>query len=306
MLFVYNRPDHTRQTIEALKANKLADQSDLIIYSDGAKKQSLQSDVDSVRQYISTVDVFKSVKVIERDKNWGLADSIIDGVTETINKYGKIIVLEDDLVTSKNFLNYMNQSLHFFENKPHIFSINGYNYPPSILHIPSAYSNDVYFSVRPHSWGWATWSNKWEKADWQVKDFKDFISNPNNIKTFNKGGDDLSWMLLKQMMGKIDSWAIRWCFTHYKHNALSVYPVRSQVNNIGHDGSGTHCGIDRKGNLKNDLYDNLQEHRFPKEIKLDQQLLHNYKAVFSRSIVQKIRFSIGSVYFRKYLMKQFK
>jgi GT2 family glycosyltransferase len=132
-LFVYNRPWHTRQTVEALKKNQLFDSSDLIILSDGAKDQASAQKVEEVRQYLRTISGFKSVKIIERDCNIGLAQSIISGVTQVINEYGRVIVMEDDLVTSPFFLRYMNDALECYENEDKVISIHGYCYPISVL-----------------------------------------------------------------------------------------------------------------------------------------------------------------------------
>ena len=133
VLFVYNRPWHTQQTVEALQKNKLASESELFIYSDDAKNDDARVSVDEVRKYIDNITGFKKITVIKRDKNWGLASSIIDGVTKIVNKYGRIIVLEDDLVTSPYFLKFMNDSLEVYEKRNDVFSVTGFNYPKSIF-----------------------------------------------------------------------------------------------------------------------------------------------------------------------------
>lgn len=242
ILFVYNRPWHTQQTVEALQKNELAIESELFIYSDAPKNKQAIEKVDKVREYIKIVDGFKKVRVIERSKNWGLADSIIDGVTKSINEYGRVIVLEDDLVTSPYFLRYMNDGLEFYQDNPEIMSISGYTLPPTSMKFPKNFADDVYLNYRNSSWGWATWADRWDLVDWEIKDFHQFINDPEQKKLFNRGGDDLTNMLISQMEGKIDSWAIRFSYAHFKQRMYSICPHNSYVNNIGHDGTGTHCG----------------------------------------------------------------
>ena len=179
VLFVYNRPWHTQQTVEALKKNELAEQSELFIYCDEAKDESRRNSVDEVRRYIEKIDGFKKLTVTKRNKNWGLADSIIDGVTTIVNKYGKIIVLEDDLVTSPYFLRYMNDALEFYKDKNKVMHISGYVFP-----IENNDLEDTYFIKPASCWGWSTWDRAWGKFK---KDSEYFIKIFDNkmIKDFN-------------------------------------------------------------------------------------------------------------------------
>lgn len=275
ILFVYNRPWHTEQTVEALKKNELASESDLFIFSDGPKIEN-DENVRKVREYIKTVDGFKSVKIIEREKNLGLANSVIAGVTEIVNKFGKVIVLEDDLVTSKYFLKFMNEALEFFKDREDIFSISGYSYPPSIMKIPGFYKHDVYLSYRFGSWGWASWIDRWNKVDWEIKDYEQFKKDNKMNADFNRGGSDMSDMLISQMEGKIDSWAIRFDYAHFKNNCYNIRPVKSLVKNIGFDGSGVHCGTADIFNddMKNDFLPMLED------IKLNKNVIKSFYNVF--------------------------
>ena len=154
VLFVYDRPFHTKQTIEALQKNQLASLSELFIYSDDAKNYGSQDNVDEVREYIYKIGGFKKVTIIKREKNWGLANSIIDGVTQIVNKYGKIIVLEDDLVTSKYFLTFMNNALEFYKYEERVWHICGWNYPINFDGL-----DDVFLSRLMNCWGWGTWKD---------------------------------------------------------------------------------------------------------------------------------------------------
>ncbi len=263
VLFVYNRPDHTKKTVEALKKNRYANESNLFIFSDAPKNKNSVKEVRKVREYIKSITGFKNITIKEAKTNKGLANSVIEGVTEIIDKYGKVIVLEDDLITSVNFLEYMNEALEFYNKDKKIWSISGYN-PP--IKIPGNYKNDVYLGLRASSWGWATWDDRWDKNDWEVKDYSNFKLDKKSQKLFNHGGDDMSEMLKNQMEGKIDSWAIRWCYNQFKTKTFTIFPIISKVQNIGMDGSGVHCGrteinnvILDKSNKKIIFIENLKE-----------------------------------------------
>lgn len=238
VLFVYNRPRHTQKTIEALQKNELADQSDLIIYSDAAKNDQAMLQVQAVRDYIKTVIGFKSVNIIERQKNWGLAANIIDGVGDVLNKYGKIIVMEDDLVTSKYFLKFMNDGLEKYKTEKKIYSITGYSFTSDIPNIDS-----TYFLSITSSWSWATWADKWKVFERNPEKLKQLIKNKSVHEKFNFDGSyDFISMAKDSLRGKNDSWAIYWYFSVYKNDGLTLYPSKSLVSNIGFDGSGVHCG----------------------------------------------------------------
>ena len=237
VLFCYNRPDHTRQTIEALQKNELAKESELFIFSDAAKNEDAVEKVNEVRRYIKAINGFKKVTVTERGKNWGLADSIIDGVTKIINEYGKIIVLEDDLVTSPYFLKFMNEALEFYKNEKKVWHISGWNYP-----IKTDGLEDVFFWRLMNCWGWATWSDRWSYYEKDInKTIKEFSQL--DIKKFNLDGVENFWQqIILNKEGKINTWAIFWYATIFKQNGLCLNPTQTFVENIGHDASGVHCG----------------------------------------------------------------
>jgi hypothetical protein len=287
-LFVYNRPRHTRKTLEALKANDLARKSKLFIFSDGHKSNKDRKKVEEVREIVDKAEGFESVEVIKREENWGLANSVIAGVSEVVERYGKVIVLEDDLITSPSFLDYMNSMLDSYKDEKKVFSISGYNHPSSLMKIPESYPYDVYFNPRASSWGWATWKDRWEKADWEVKDFDEFLKNQDLQKKFNQGGEDMAKMLIRQMNGEIDSWAIRWCYAHFKNNAYCIYPVVSYIDNIGHDGSGVHCGKARKNKFKNNNLNQKKELVLPEEIKIDEKMMVNFRKVYEKRQIKSI------------------
>lgn len=273
IVFVYCRLEHTKKTLQALSNNFLAPQTDLFIYADNAKTSNIISKVNAVRDYIDEFkdnSVFKSVTIKKSERNKGLAKSIISGVTEVINKYGKVIVVEDDLLTGKDFLNYMNEALDFYKDNAKVGSISAYTYDiPSLQN----YKKDVYMTYKGECWGWATWKNRWLHVDWNVESYKEFYRNYKKRKAFDSLELGLTHMLDMQMCGKIDSWAVRWVYYLFENKLMTVYPRKSRVINIGFDGSGTHCKVVRKidGSLEscneNAKFENLDvEPQIAKEV----------------------------------------
>lgn len=236
VVFCYNRPQHLRQTLDALQRNALADRSPLIVFSDGAKNDRDAGLVTEVRAVLAKLAGFASIEIVQATHNTGLANSVIGGVSRVLHTYDRVIVLEDDMVSTPDFLDYMNTALETYHQRSDIFSVTGYT-PP--LALPTGYQPEVYLAPRASSWGWGTWRNRWQQADWQVQDFDQLKQNPRQIAQLNKGGDDLWPMLVKQQRGVIDSWAIRWTLAQMQHGAYGLYPVRSKIKNIGTDGSGT-------------------------------------------------------------------
>ena len=284
VMFVYNRLDSVEQTIENLRKNESADQTDLFIFSDAAKKENQEENVKLVREYIHKIDGFNSVHILEAEKNKGLAKSVITGVTEIINERGKVIVVEDDLITAPQFLSFMNAALDFYESEKRIWSISGYQFP---FEMPETYTKTIYAAYRSSSWGWATWKDRWETIDWNIEDYDSYKYNPAKIAKFCRGGTDLDKMLRCQMQGKIDSWAIRWCYNQCKQDKLTIYPTKSLVNNIGTDGRGTHCdptSVRFKQTLATDF-----EYKFEHDMTVDREVMKRYRKVVNRSILRKIQ-----------------
>ncbi len=242
VLFVYNRPQHTKITVHSLLDSPLAKQSDLFVFSDAERNTADADSVAEVRRFMHTVTGFKSVSITELSEHRGLAASVISGVSAVLNEYDSVVVLEDDLELSSCFLEYMNNALRLFATRSDIFSIGGYSYPPSVFPLnDSGYSEEIYLSPRFGSWGWATWRNRWELVDWSVADYRSFISDASRTKAFNRGGADRTHLLQAWFRKEIDSWAIRFDYAHFVYHAYSVRPLKTLVRNIGLDGSGTHC-----------------------------------------------------------------
>lgn len=238
LLFVYNRPSHTAETIKNLQNNYLASQSSLFVFIDGSKNEEDNKKVEEVDAIVSGITGFKSIKVFKSKENKGLAKSVILGVDKLIEEFGKVIVLEDDLLTSKNFLTFMNQSLNHYEDNKEVFSVSGFGLR---IKIPENYLFDTYLiPYRSSSWGWGTWKYVWDDIDWNIKDYSIFRSNREEKYKFNSMGKDMLRMLDRQLAGSIDSWSIRFDYHLFKNKAYCVYPVKSKVLNAGFDNSGTH------------------------------------------------------------------
>lgn len=240
VLFTYNRPWHTKQTIEALQKNELAKESELFIFSDGGKDEASWVKVNEVREYLKTINGFKKVILTFQDKNIGLADSIISGVTKIVNQYGKIIVLEDDIVTSQYFLKFMNDALNFYEKEEKVWHISGY--VPKI----NFGTNDNYFFNRTmYCWGWATWINNWAHFSRDIYKIDIELISQETIHKLNLDGANNSVynQFVKNKINEIKTWAVFWYINIFLNKGLCLIPTNSFTQNIGNDGSGTNCGI---------------------------------------------------------------
>lgn len=276
-LFTYNRLEETKKTFQALKKNNLAKQSNLYVFSDGPKNEASIIKVKEVRKYLRSLTGFKTIQVHESEVNKGLAQSIIDGVTQVIEKYGKVIVVEDDLISSPNYLDFMNQALAFYQDNMKVFSISGYSMDlPSL----SKLDKDYYIGLRSSSWGWGTWSRSWVNIDWEIKDYEEFVKSRSAKLEFKLGGSDLPRMLKNQMVGKIDSWAIRWCYNQFKRKQYTIFPTISKIDSIGYSSEATHTSGVSRFKTKLDLQ-NKQDFSFDSELNEDEQLLKEFRAKFS-------------------------
>jgi len=293
ILFVYNRPTHTEQTLMALMQNELASDSILYIYSDGPKDQATENDIKKitdVRKVIRKKQWCKEVYIVESDRNKGLAKSIIEGVTEVIAKHDKVIVLEDDLLTSSYFLKYMNEALIYYENFMGVFSISANRPPLSKMQIPDDYDYDVFACLRSYSTGWATWENRWKKIDWTLDYLDSFMNQPYQIQSFNRSGEDMTKLLLMQRDGLIDSWSIRFSYTHFKEHAVAILPCTSYIDNIGFDGSGTHTNA-IEDTYHNDVTLTKRDIKFLDIIYEDTRIINSFYSYYyphKRPLWQKI------------------
>lgn len=281
ILFVYNRPEHTKQTVESLLQCKLANESVLYIFSDAPKTDEQKSKVDQVRKYIRSITGFKEIIIEESSVNKGLANSVIYGVSKIFESHESVIVLEDDLIFSTQFLAFMNSALNLYKSKENIFSVSGYTFP---IDFPEDYKGDVFLSRRASSWGWGTWKNRWKYVDWKIKKFEETFANKRMKEKFNNAGEDLSIMLVKQLRGEINSWAIRWSFHHFINNGFCLYPSHSRVKNIGMDNSGVHS----KTSKKFDVQVSEENFKLILDVKFNENIERNIKCFFKQSFLRKL------------------
>ena len=238
--FAYNRVDKIKKCIEYLEKCIEASESDLYLFCDGAKGAKDKADVERVHDFVREYEsksLFRNVIVTVQGENKGLAESIITGVTEVVNKHGVAIVVEDDLIVLPSFLKYMNEGLDYYREDLKCGSICSFTYPIKDLRY---YDKDVYFTRKADCWGWATWADRWNNAEWIDTDYLSYLSNPHLRRSFERLEAGLDRLMYLQYKGKIDSWAVRWIYYLFLKGQLSVYPSKSQVINDGFDGSGTH------------------------------------------------------------------
>jgi hypothetical protein len=247
LIFVYNRPEHTHLVIESLRNNFLASQSVLFIYSDAAKEEKDRSTVELVRKYIHSIDGFAKVNICLRERNWGLANNIIDGVSRLIDQHGRVIVLEDDLITAPYFLQFMNDALETYKDEEKVGHI----------HACQFFTNealpDTFLTKFVGSWGWATWDRAWKKFNPDGVTLLNELEKRHLTKKFDfDNAYGFTKMLRRQIKGLNNSWAIRWSASHFLNDCYALNAGKTLVQNIGMDGSGTNCGSGVK--VTSDLY----------------------------------------------------
>lgn len=289
-IFAYNRPNHLKRTLKSLIKNYNSSNYDVFIFCDGSKENHNSKKNKEVHQIVKKLKHFKSKKIILRKKNIGLANSILRGVTEVLKRKKSVIVMEDDLITNKNYLNYMSNGLEFFKNDKLIGSITGYSYTD----LDSSDSTDIFLSQRHASWGWGTWSHVWDKMKWNkqwaIKQFKDV----NFKKNFNRSGKDMYQMLQEQLDGKSDTLDIMVNLNCFKMNRYCVCPRKSLLYNIGLDGSGIHC---KKGDKIFNNFSNTFTVKKFKKIKVKNKIIKKIYKSFSTPLHLRIYNKLSRVFF---------
>ena len=299
VLFVYNRPAHTKKALNSLAANKEAASSILYVHCDGYKDNSselLLRKIADTRELVRKENRFKEVRIIEQEKNKGLSNSIIDEVSKICNDHGTVIVLEDDIVTSPFFLRYMNEALNVYKDEASVSSISGYWYP-----IKQKFP-ETFFLQDASCWGWATWARAWKNFEADGAMLYSEIIKKKLSKKFDKYGTRYTLMLKHQIEGINDSWAIRWDAVNFLANRMSLYPGQSLVQNIGFDGLGVHCP-------KIDYYDvNLADCHI--KVKLlpiaESELAKSTLIQFYRNMKIDIKKKKIMKFFKSYILKFFK
>lgn len=281
LLITFNRPFHTKKTIEALRLQK---PPLVYVFQDGPRNNSIDDieKCDEVRNVIlGNIDWECEFHTHFSDTNKGCRDAIIYAITEVLKIHESVIVVEDDIITSPAFYTYMCKALVYYKDRKTVFSISGHSHSPSKFVVPEDYDYDVFASPRLFNWGWGTWRDRWEKADWSFSYYDELIKHPQEQSAFSRGGDDLMPMLIEEKQGKSSAWDIQFAFTHFANHAVSIVPCISYTYNIGMDGSGTHC----KGH--NQLYNNgdlnINENpRFLDVLYFDKRIINSLYSVFCR------------------------
>ncbi len=282
VVITYNRLKHTKITLESLASNKGFTNHPVIIFSDGPRPKDGES-VSILREYLEDFKrKHSNVSIVKRSKNLGLAKSIISSINEIFETYESAIIVEDDIRTSPEFLNFMVLMLNKYKDKKEIGSVSGYNPPTNLMKIPKGYLYDIYFIPRTSSWGWATWKDRWDGVDWKVTDFEDFINNKKQQKLFNRAGEDMTDMLKKQVINNIDTWDIQWAYHNFKMDRLTIYPCNSYVENVGHDGTGIHCGT--ADSFKNENLNTAKVSAIPSKIAIDERMLKEFRKPYSLNL----------------------
>jgi sugar transferase len=261
VLFTYNRLDHTRKTVKALQRNVYAKESVLYIYSDAPKTESAAKTVQAVRDYLRTINGFREVRIILREENWGLARNIMDGVTQIVNQYGKIIVLEDDIVTSKYFLKYMNDALEYYKNEKKVMMIHGHNYDI----VQSDHLEETFFVESGGCWGWATWANAWKYFDRNPKELLGKTTKEQKKRINFDGAVSDMWKQVEMNAdGRLHTWAVFWHASIVLQQGLALFPRKTLVRNVGFDGSGENCGTSDPYAIEESL--DIEIEYFPSQI----------------------------------------
>ncbi|MBK7855226.1 MAG: glycosyltransferase family 2 protein [Bacteroidetes bacterium] len=294
-LFVYNRPEHTRLTLEALSQNIFANESKLIVYCDGAKPNANKGMIESIklaREIVKSKKWCKEVNIIEREQNFGLYKSITNGVSEILSNNNSVIVLEDDHVTGKGFVSFMNDALDKYKNAAEVACISGYIYPVKDT-LP-----DTFFIKGADCWGWATWSRAWQIFNADAKQLLNEINISGCASDFNFFNTyPYTKMLEDKIEGRNNSWAILWYASAFLHNMLTLYPGKSLVQNIGNDGTGVHCTPTNMYDVK--LSDDkliLQTIPFKENVSAKKVMAEYFKTLYpKRSIKYRIKTRIKKI-----------
>lgn len=281
VLFAYNRPTHFNKIFNSLQGNKEFNNIPVDLYIDGAREKGDKKCAEMKKLGKKLAQNHKNIHLIISPMNKGCRKSVIEGVTKSLNQYKRAIILEDDILVSETFLEYMIDALDYYEDIKNVACITGYNHTPQLMEIPKEYRENIYFGLRTCSWGWATWVDRWKVVDWEVKDFYKFRLNIKERYKFSQWGEDLFDMLSAQMRNKINAWDIVWTYHCFKNNLYTVYPVKSFVENIGHDDSGENCKASEKEMFVNE---NLNVSRNIKFIKpmINDKMFKAFQKVYVR------------------------
>ena len=280
-LSVYSRLEHIKKTIDALQHNKLASETILYIFSD-APQRGDEEKVDAVRKYLRTISGFKEINLLERTSN-SRTQNNRNGIRMLLNEYGRMIFLEEDIVTAPKFLEFMNQTLNFYQSDQRIVSITGYS-PP--FKPPAYYKKDIYLSLRFSGWGFGIWKDRYDRIKMNIEGYEEFLKDKAAVIRFRRGGEDLLYLLKHEAEGLIDALDVKIMFHQFQNNLYTVAPTVSVVQNIGHDGTGVHCGKTDKFNTILNINDRPLE--MEKDIQPNPDIIKRLYAFRSGGIKGKI------------------
>lgn len=261
--FCFNRADKTKLVLEALAKNDLAKESDIYIFCDGPRNIKDLKDIQEVHKVIDEVQGFRKKYIFKKEINHGLQISLINGINQILDKHNSIIIIEDDIITAPSFLKFTNEALNFYKYEKNIWCVSGFNYPKNLITFPQNYSEDIFFvKGKNSSWGWGTWKDRWEKIDFEIRDYKDFVSNKELVAKFNRAGSNMADMLRMQHSGKINTWDIQMSYAMFKNDGYGVQSIKPLTKNIGFDSSGTHTFSDL--DLTSFKFENISDFKFKK------------------------------------------
>jgi len=286
-VFAFNRPDHLRRTLDALAANVGASAASLAVFCDGPRSEADGPSCAQVVQVAREARGFAALDIVVRDRNFGCANSVIDGVSMTLRNHASIIVIEDDILTSPSTLDYLRCALDEYVGHPSVFSIAAWAPPFSVTE--PGYPYNSFFFPRFHCWGWATWRDRWQLNEWSFAKYDDYVTYPFLRAAHCQGGDDLPILLQSQFQGKIDSWATQVEYTRFLNGGLTLYPRYSHVLNIGMDGSGRHCGKSTKYGIALSQQNSRDSAPFPRHVWVDDKIANRVRKIYRRpSLLRRI------------------
>ena len=268
-LFVYRRPEHTRRVLESIKRNNIRK---LYIFQDGCKEKKDLDCWKSVNELVKSI-TFAEVELHVSERNIGLANSIVKGVSYVLNKHNTVIVIEDDIILGDGYIDYMDECFERYKYDMRVYSIAGCDVP---LIIPKDYEYDVFFTHRASSWGWGTWRNRWDKYKRDFNLVQEILKDSEKRAILDISGSDILSHVHGQLEAENDSWAAFWVLTIIDQKAVCVIPVKYLAKNIGFDGVGGTHTIKKYSRLMSDLNDKKDDFRFPPDIFVDKRIVRGY------------------------------
>lgn len=289
VVFTYTRFIHLKKVVASLQANHLAKFTDLYVVSDGASRPEDEPLVQNIRNWAKQIKGFQNVEVICRENNFGAFNSIVEAEKYILRKYGKIICLEDDIITSKNFLAFMNSGLSFYYQHPNVLTISGYSHP-----INPDTRKDFWVCPYHCPWGYATWEHKWSRIDYHYNPYNEMIGSPIHTSKAKKYGKFLLRNLKADLQQKICAADARICAQMVINNSITIMPSISKVQNIGHDGSGLHSAQTNKFWVELDQTDRAEFH-FDENPTLNEKIIKRYERYMRGNFLSELLFTLSDV-----------